>query len=217
MRLRNIPGAHDYLSSHPLVIKNETRYRGTWAETFEHPENPIHIEIGMGKGKFLLTLAKENPNINYIGIERYSSVLLRALEQLDNNEEYQDLTNVRFICMDATDLPDVFAVGEVGKIYLNFSDPWPKDRHAKRRLESREFLKRYNEILVPEGVVEFKTDNMDLFEFALEEVEPAGWKLRQWTKDLHHDPKMNAGNVMTEYEERFSSVGNPICKYVIYR
>ena len=103
------------------------------------------------------------------------------------------------------------------RIYLYFSDPWPKDRHAKRRLESREFLKRYNEILVPEGVVEFKTDNMDLFEFALEEVEPAGWKLRQWTKDLHHDPKMNAGNVMTEYEERFSSVGNPICKYVIYR
>ena len=121
------------------------------------------------------------------------------------------------IRMDAESIAEIFDKEEVDRIYLNFSDPWPKDRHAKRRLESREFLKRYNEILVPEGVVEFKTDNMDLFEFALEEVEPAGWKLRQWTKDLHHDPKMNEGNVMTEYEERFSSVGNPICKYVIYR
>ena len=128
-----------------------------------------------------------------------------------------ELANVMVISMEAEYITEVFAKDEVDRIYLNFSDPWPKDRHAKRRLESREFLKRYNEILVPEGVVEFKTDNMDLFEFALEEVEPAGWKLRQWTKDLHHDPKMNAGNVMTEYEERFSSVGNPICKYVIYR
>lgn len=215
MRLRNIPGAHDYLSSHPLVIKNETRYRGTWAETFEHPEHPIHIEIGMGKGKFLLTLAKENPNINYIGIERYSSVLLRALEQFDNNEEYQNLTNVRFICMDARNLPEVFAVGEVGKIYLNFSDPWPKERHAKRRLTSRQFLERYSEILSPQGRVEFKTDNRGLFEFSLEEVKEAGWKLEAYTFDLHHEKEMMEGNVMTEYEEKFSSMGNPIHKMII--
>ena len=124
MRLRNVPGADAYLTAHPLVIKNETRYRGTWKETFQNPENPIHIEIGMGKGQFLLTLAKENPSINYIGIERYSSVLLRALERFDNDEEYKDVNNIRFICMDATNLPEVFAVGEIDKIYLNFSDPW---------------------------------------------------------------------------------------------
>ena len=215
MRLRNVPGADAYLTAHPLVIKNETRYRGTWKETFQNPENPIHIEIGMGKGQFLLTLAKENPSINYIGIERYSSVLLRALERFDNDEEYKDVNNIRFICMDATNLPEVFAVGEIDKIYLNFSDPWPKARHAKRRLTSREFLARYSQILTTGETVEFKTDNKDLFEFSLEEVtEAEGWTLLAHTFDLHHQEDMMVGNVMTEYEEKFSSMGNPICKLI---
>ena len=217
MRLRNVPGADAYLTAHPLVIKNETRYRGTWKETFQNPENPIHIEIGMGKGQFLLTLAKENPSINYIGIERYSSVLLRALERFDNDEEYKDVNNIRFICMDATNLPEVFAVGEIDKIYLNFSDPWPKERHAKRRLTSRWFLERYDKILAPEGTVEFKTDNRPLFEFSLEEVKEAGWVLDASTFDLHHDAKLMEGNVMTEYEEKFSRAGNPIHKMIIHR
>lgn len=215
MRLRNVPGADAYLTAHPLVIKNETRYRGTWKETFQNPENPIHIEIGMGKGQFLLTLAKENPSINYIGIERYSSVLLRALERLDNDEEYKDVNNIRFICMDATNLPEVFAVGEIDKIYLNFSDPWPKDRHAKRRLTSVQFLGRYEGILSDAGQVEFKTDNQDLFQFSLDSAEEAGWNIVASTWDLHHDEVLNAGNVMTEYEERFSEMGNPICKMVL--
>ena len=107
--------------------------------------------------------------------------------------------------------------GEVAKIYLNFSDPWPKDRHAKRRLPSRQFLARYHEILAADGRIEFKTDNAQLFDFALEEIAPAGWKLEAMTRDLHHDERMLVGNVMTEYEERFSSMGNPICKYIIYR
>ena len=111
----------------------------------------------------------------------------------------------------------MFGREEVERIYLNFSDPWPKDRHAKRRLPSREFLKRYDEILVRDGVIEFKTDNKDLFRFALEELEPAGWRLLQMTEDLHHDGKMLVGNVMTEYEEKFSALGNPIYKYVIAR
>lgn len=217
MRLRNIPGAQDYLVSHPLVIKNAARYRGTWAEAFEHSSHPIHIEIGMGKGRFLLTLAKENPDINYIGIERYSSVLLRALEQLDNNEEYKDLTNVRFICMDAQELPDTFSVGEIGKIYLNFSDPWPKARHAKRRLTSHQYFERYEKILAFDGVVEFKTDNRDLFDFSLEEVETAGWVLLAKTYDLHNDPMLSRGNIMTEYEAKFSSQGNPIHKLIAMR
>ena len=212
MRLRNIKGSRENTQASKYVVQEYREQKGKWRELFGN-DHPIHIEIGMGKGRFLMDMATLHPEINYVGIEKYSSVLLRGIQK---QEELQ-LPNVMFIRMEAEYITEVFAKDEVDRIYLNFSDPWPKDRHAKRRLESREFLKRYNEILVPEGVVEFKTDNMDLFEFALEEVEPAGWKLRQWTKDLHHDPKMNAGNVMTEYEERFSSVGNPICKYVIYR
>ena len=163
----------------------------------------------MGKGQFLLNLAKQNPQINYIGIERYSSVLLRALEKYDT-EEFCDMKNIRFICMDAFTLPDVFGKGEVAKIYLNFSDPWPKARHAGRRLTSTRFLAQ-------DGVVEFKTDNSQLFEFSLEQVAEAGWKLLAHTYDLHHDEKMNVGNIMTEYEQKFSSLGNPIHKLIAAR
>lgn len=122
-----------------------------------------------------------------------------------------------FMRVDARLLPDIFEKGEVDKIYLNFSDPWPKARHAKRRLTSREFLARYDQILVQDGKVEFKTDNRDLFEFSLEEVKEAGWNLENYTFDLHHNEEMVQGNVMTEYEEKFSSMGNPICKMVISR
>ena len=215
MRLRNIPHADDVILAHAAAIKNETEQKGNWHTLFGN-NHPIHIEIGMGKGQFLLTLAKKYPTINYIGIERYSSVLLRALEKLDS-EEYEGLTNIRFICMDAADISEVFEKGEVEKIYLNFSDPWPKDRHARRRLPSKEFLARYDQILVPDGKVEFKTDNRGLFNFALEQREIAGWNLDGCTFDLHHDENMNEGNVMTEYEEKFSSMGNPIYKMIISR
>ena len=176
-------------------------------------DNPVRIEIGMGKGRFISTLAAQNPDINYVGIEKYSSVLLRAVQKLEEEE----LPNVRLIRMDAEDLENVFAQGELDRIYLNFSDPWPKDRHAKRRLESRQFLARYNQILKKDGTIEFKTDNRALFDFALEEVEAAGWTLKEKTFDLHADARLNEGNVMTEYEERFSAQGNPICKYIISR
>ena len=215
MRLRNIPGADDVIKRHPIVVKESKEYKGKWQELFLN-NHPIHIEIGMGKGQFILTLAKQNPNINYIGIERYSSVLLRALEKYDT-EEFCELTNVRFICMDAMELPEVFCEEEVEKIYLNFSDPWPKARHARRRLTSTVFFEQYDKVLEKEGVVEFKTDNRPLFEFSLEQVEEAGWKLLGHTFDLHHDEKMNLGNVMTEYEEKFSSQGNPIHKLIATR
>lgn len=215
MRLRNIPGAKDVIDNHPIAIKNEKEQKGKWKEVFGN-DNPIYIEIGMGKGQFLLTLAKQNPDINYIGIERYSSVLLRALEKFDT-EEFCELTNIRFICMNAFELPDVFEYGEVAKIYLNFSDPWPKARHADRRLTSTKFFAQYDKVLAKEGVVEFKTDNRLLFDFSLEQVEEAGWKLLAHTFDLHHDESMNAGNVMTEYEEKFSSMGNPIHKLIATR
>lgn len=215
MRLRNIPGADDVIRKHPIAIKNETEQKGQWNKVFGN-DNPIHIEIGMGKGQFLLTLAKQNPNINYIGIERYSSVLLRALEKFDT-EEFMELQNIRFICMDAFELPEVFSLGEVAKIYLNFSDPWPKSRHANRRLTSTRFFGQYDKVLAQNGVVEFKTDNRPLFEFSLEQVEEAGWRLLAHTFDLHNDEAMNEGNVMTEYEEKFSSMGNPIHKLIATR
>ena len=215
MRLRNIPGADDVIRRHPIAVKESKDYKGKWNTLFKNI-NPIHIEIGMGKGQYILTLAKQNPQINYIGIERYSSVLLRALEKFDT-EEFCELKNVRFICMDAMELPEVFETGEVGKIYLNFSDPWPKKRHARRRLTSTVFFTQYEKVLANEGVVEFKTDNRPLFEFSLEQVEEAGWKLLGSTFDLHHDAAMNQGNVMTEYEEKFSAQGNPIHKLIATR
>ncbi len=212
MRLRNIPGADEAIASSPYCIQSPADRKGHWAEVFEN-DHPIHIEIGMGKGQFLTQLAKQNPNINYIGIERYSSVLLRALQKM----EEEPLSNIKFLCIDAATITDIFAKDEIDKIYLNFSDPWPKDRHAKRRLTSRQFFARYNDILKPQGRVEFKTDNHDLFTFSLEEVEEAGWQLEAHTFDLHHDDVLNEGNIMTEYEEKFSSLGNPIHKLIAYR
>lgn len=217
MRLRNIPRADQVLSEHPKVIKDELTKKGKWKEVFGN-ENPLYVEIGMGKGQFLTTLAEKNPDKNYIGIERYSSVLLRAVERLDEMKESRNLIleNIRFICMDAADVSEVFGE-EVAGIYLNFSDPWPKKRHARRRLTSKEFLKRYEKILVDGGEVEFKTDNQELFQFSLEQVDAVGWELKGSTWDLHHNDKMCRGNVMTEYEEKFSSMGNPIHKLIASR
>ena len=213
MRLRNIAGSREVIADSDFTVKDPEKKRGLWHKEVFGNNNPIHIEIGMGKGRFLMDLAALHPDINYVGIEKYSSVLLRAIQK----QEQLLLPNVKFIRMDAEVLCEVFAPDEVDRIYLNFSDPWPKDRHAKRRLPSREFLKRYDQIMKADGVVEFKTDNKDLFDFALEEIEPAGWTLDAVTRDLHNDPVMNEGNVMTEYEERFSSLGNPIYKYIISR
>ncbi len=216
MRLRNIPGARETIDANPVAIKNEREYKGKWRELFGN-NNPLHIEIGMGKGQFLLTLAKQNPDVNYIGVERYSSVLLRALEKYET-EEFAELENIRFICMDANDIAEVFASEEVDKIYLNFSDPWPKARHARRRLTSKEFLSRYEKVLSKVGTLEFKTDNRPLFEFSLEQTEEAeGWTVKEYTFDLHHNEKMNEGNVMTEYEQKFSLMGNPIHKLIAVR
>lgn len=212
MRLRNITGSREVIGSNRFVVQTPEEQKGRWAAMFGN-DAPIHIEIGMGKGRFLMDLAKEHPEINYIGIEKYSSVLLRAIQKM----EADPLPNVLFIRMDAENLPLVFGEGEVDRIYLNFSDPWPKDRHAKRRLPSRQFLERYDRILAKDGWLEFKTDNRDLFLFALEELEPAGWKAVKQTFDLHKDEEMCTGNIMTEYEEKFSAMGNPIYKYVINR
>lgn len=213
MRLRNIPGADEAVSTSPYSIQHPNELKGHWHE-FLHSDSPIHIEIGMGKGRFLTDLAALHPEIQYLGIERYTSVLLRAVQKMDELQ----LPNVHFLCVDAATLPDIFAFGEIERIYLNFSDPWPKDRHAKRRLTSQQFLERYDQILIPGGRLEFKTDNQDLFAFSLNEIDNSDyWHLDAFTWDLHHDKIMNRGNIMTEYEEKFSSIGNPICKLIASR
>lgn len=212
MRLRNIKGARDVIAESPLVVHEPEKAKGKWKELFGN-SHPVRIEIGMGKGKFIHELAQANPGINYVGIEKYSSVLLRALQKMEKDP----LPNLLFIRMDAEDILEIFDREEVDLIYLNFSDPWPKDRHAKRRLPSREFLARYDQILKKDGSLEFKTDNKDLFTFALEELAPAGWKAVNVTFNLHEDEEMSKGNVMTEYEERFSADGSPIYKYIIQR
>lgn len=212
MRLRNVTGSREVIAESAYVVHEPKTYRGKWQELFGNA-NPIHIEIGMGKGRFIMDLARLHPEINYVGIEKYSSVLLRGIQKMVQDP----LPNLYFIRMEAEEITEVFAEKEVDRIYLNFSDPWPKDRHAKRRLPSREFLQRYHQILCSDGRIEFKTDNEALFQFALDELEPAGWHLDQMTKDLHHNEEMMQDNVMTEYEERFSSKGNPIYKYVISR
>jgi tRNA (guanine-N7-)-methyltransferase len=211
MRLRNVKGSRETIAANKYVIHDETTWKGKWQEVFGN-ENPIHIEIGMGKGQFITTLAQQNPAINYVGIEKYSSVLVRAIEK---QEELQ-LPNLVFIRMEAEYIADVFEKNEVAQIYLNFSDPWPKDRHAKRRLTSKEFFARYDKILVPDGVVIFKTDNRELFDFSVEQVPEAGWEMVNCTYDLHHSEYVE-GNVMTEYETKFAAEGKPIHRLVARR
>ena len=215
MRLRNIPRAEGTVQAHKTVIKRLEDQRGCWKQVFGN-RNPVYIEIGMGKGQFILNMAAKHPNINFVGIERYTSVLLRAVEKFDT-DEFNELNNVRFICMDARNVEDVFALGEVERIYLNFSDPWPKARHARRRLTSTEFLARYEKVLAEGGRVEFKTDNTELFNFSLDQVKEAGWTLESFTYDLHHNEEMSQDNIMTEYEEKFSKKGNPINKLIAVR
>lgn len=218
MRLRNVKGSRETIANSIYTIQNPELNKGKWNAFFKN-EHPIYIEVGMGKGRFITDLARQNPDINYIGIEKYSSVLVRAIEKVEalSKTENINLPNLVFIRMNAEDLPEIFEKDEISRIYLNFSDPWPKDRHAKRRLTSKEFFNRYDKILISDGCVEFKTDNRPLFDFSLEEIPLAGWHITASTYDLHHCEEMNANNIMTEYEEKFSSLGNPIHKLIAMR
>lgn len=211
MRLRNIPGARETIAESEFVIHNEEEYKGKWKEVFGN-DNPIHLEIGTGKGSFIMESARRNPDINYIGIEKYSSVLLRALEKME--EEDPRLTNLVFIRMDAEYIENVFEKDEIDNIFLNFSDPWPKERTAKRRLTSDRFLKRYTNIMKKSGRVTFKTDNIDLFNYSVETAKECNWNILVETRDLHKS-EYNEGNIMTEYEKKFSQLGNKINMMII--
>lgn len=211
MRLRHIPGAEEQIENSPYVVQKPEERKGHWSEVFGNP-NPIQIEVGMGKGRFIMELAEKNPEINYVGIERYGSVLLKALQK----REKLELANIVFLCVDARGLAEIFEEGEVSKIFLNFSDPWPKDRHAGRRLTSPDFMAVYDKVLKKDGVVEFKTDNQGLFDYSLQSIPEAGWCVEAYTFDLHNSD-MAEGNVMTEYEAKFSAEGKPICKLAASR
>ena len=204
MRLRNKPWAKDALAAHPeMVIQEPAQWKGRWPERFGN-NNPIHIEIGSGKGQFVSGMARQNPNINYIGIEIQESVLVVALEKALS----ADVPNLQLLHVNGGQVTDYFEDGEVDQIYLNFSDPWPKKRHAKRRLTHESFLVGYEKVLPPFGELHFKTDNRGLFEYSLASFSQFGLVLKQVWLDLHQVEF--PGNVMTEYEEKFSAKGHPI-------
>lgn len=205
MRLRNKPGAHDKINEHPdIVISTPADFRGNWKKEIFKNENPIHIEIGMGKGTFVNGMARLHPDVNFIGIEKYTSVIVSAVDLTLE----QNLPNVRLLNIDAINLPAIFEQGELSQIYLNFSDPWPKNRHEKRRLTHESFLAMYESVLVKGGEVHLKTDNQGLFEFSLESFSRYGMITKNISLDLHKSDIK--GNVMTEYEQKFSSQGNRI-------
>ena len=211
MRLRHNPKADIAVENSEYVEQDPKSRKGYWHEVFGYG-TPIHIEIGMGKGQFLMTLASRNPDINFVGIERVPTVLYKALKK----QEELKLPNLKLMAFNADEINAVFEKDEVERIYLNFSDPWPKDRHALRRLTSPRFLKLYDEFLAKDGFIEFKTDNRSLFDYSLEAAVEAGWKTRDITYDLHNSEYVE-GNIMTEYEVRFSSMGIPINRVVIFR
>ncbi len=211
MRLRNITGSKEMIAENEFVIHEPESLKGNFCGEIFHNDHPLRIEIGMGKGRFINSLAEREPSVDFLGIEKYSTVLLKAVRRFSKDP----LSNLRFIRMDAEYITDVFGEGEIDRIYLNFSDPWPKDRHAKRRLTSSAFLNRYRKLLKPGGLVEFKTDNRDLFDFSVEEAKKEGLEFLYLTRDLHSDEKAMEDNIMTEYEEKFSALGNPIFKYIL--
>ena len=206
MRLRNVKDAFERLDSFDAVIQNPEQYKGRWCEFFGN-DNPIYIEIGMGRGGFLISHALNNPNINYIGFEKFTVVIVKALENIEKEEN--PLDNLCVVRFDAQQILELFEDDEVDRIYLNFSDPWPKDRHAKRRLTCRDFLHRYKQVLKTEGNITFKTDNDDLFDYSIEEMKAVGMDFEKMTLDLHKSEFIE-GNIMTSYEKKFHEMGKNI-------
>lgn len=209
MRLKHVKGAEEVILNSTYVILNPEKYKGNFKTVFNN-ENPIHVEIGMGKGDFLIKLAKQNPDINFIGIEKYDSVLVRAIQKIENDF----IKNIRFIRMDAMNIENVF-MKEIDTIYLNFSDPWPKARHEKRRLTSSPFLIKYDKIFKDQKHIVMKTDNRKLFEFSIISFVNYGYKIQDISLNLYDDELKD--NIPTEYEIKFASLGYPIYKIDVYK
>ena len=202
MRLRNVRGAKEKIESSKYIVLNYKELKGNYKSLFGN-DNPIHIEIGMGKGRFIVENAKKNPHINFIGIEKFDSVIVRAIEKI----EEEDIPNLRLIRMDAQEIVEVFDK-EIETIYLNFSDPWPKVRHAHRRLSSRKFLERYDSLFKGDKRIVMKTDNRHLFEFSVKEFTDYGYTIDNLCLDVYNEGIID--NIPTEYESKFSSKGFPI-------
>ena len=201
MRLRNVKGASERIDNSSYIIKDYKNYKGKYKSLFNN-DNPICIEIGMGKGSFIIGMARNFPDMNFIGIEKYDSVMVRAIEKLED----VSIPNLRLIKMDAEYICDVFDK-EITRIYLNFSDPWPKDRHVKRRLTSPNFLSKYDNLFIDNKNIVFKTDNRRLFEYSVKSLTEYGYRINNISLDLHKD---NIFNIETEYEIKFSKMGYPI-------
>lgn len=208
MRLRNKPWAKPLIEANPQwVVTNPSEYRGKWQERFEKAQ-PLYIEVGMGKGRFIVEMAKKYPHYNFIGLEMQTVATGIALKK----QLVEQLPNLQLVCANGAGLTEFFATDEVAGIYLNFSDPWPKNRQEKRRLTYKSFLAAYKEIMVADGQLEFKTDNRGLFEYSLVSLNNFGMTFEKIWLDLHADEEAVVDNVMTEYEEKFSSKGQPIYK-----
>ena len=205
MRLKNVKGANDIIIKGLYYIDNPSIYKGKWNKLFNN-NNPLYIELGMGKGDFIINNALKYPNINFIGIEKYDSVIVRAIQKSNELE----LNNLKLLRLDVININDVFDK-EIDKIYLNFSDPWPKERHAKRRLTSNIFLDKYSKIFKNDYIIEMKTDNINLFDYSIESLSNYGYDILYLTNDLHNE---NIDNIETEYEHKFSSKGVKINKFV---
>lgn len=206
MRLKNVRGARERIEACPYFLKEPKKYRGKYNALFNN-SNPIALEIGIGKGNFIINMAKNHPNINYIGIEKYDSVLVRACEKLEETK----LDNLYLISMDANNILDVFEK-EISTIYLNFSDPWPKKRHSNRRLSSKLFLDKYNLISLDLPHIVMKTDNRHLFEYSLLTLSQNNYVIDDLSLNLHADADKLLNNVMTEYEQKFCSRNEVIYK-----
>lgn len=208
MRLRNKPWAKPLIEANPQwVVTNPSEYRDKWQERFEKAQ-PLYIEVGMGKGRFIVEMAKKYPHYNFIGLEMQTVATGIALKK----QLVEQLPNLQLVCANGAGLTEFFATDEVAGIYLNFSDPWPKNRQEKRRLTYKSFLAAYKEIMVADGQLEFKTDNRGLFEYSLASLNNFGMTFEKVWLDLHADEEAVVDNVMTEYEEKFSSKGQPIYK-----
>ncbi|MGO4890077.1 tRNA (guanosine(46)-N7)-methyltransferase TrmB [Anaerobacillus sp. MEB173] len=201
MRLRNKPGAKQEILANPdVVIANPEEYRGKWSAIFGN-SNPIHIEVGTGKGKFVTEMGQAHPSINYIGIEKYDSVIITAMERVKES----GVQNVKLLNEDVSNLAEYFADEEISRVYINFTDPWPKNRHEKRRLTYKDFVSLYEKVLIEQGEIHFKTDNQGLFEYSLHSFSKYGLILNNVSLDLHNSDY--EGNIMTEYEQKFSGKG----------
>ena len=206
MRLKHVKGADEIIKSGTHYIENYKELKGIWNKVFKN-NNPIYVEIGMGKGDFIIENAIKYPDINFIGIEKFDSVIVRAIQKSNELE----LNNLKLIRMDALEIDDVFDK-EIDRIYLNFSDPWPKERHTKRRLTSPIFLSKYDKIFKKDANIIMKTDNNPLFEYSLESLEEYGYKIVKCTRDLYSED--TSDNIATEYEKKFVSKGININKFI---